>query len=152
VEKVKEVEIGYSREEVKLMASGYGVLVAIRHLARHMATPAKTGFFISVPQILSIAERLGIAAMPRNDRQWFFEEVLKTAFDADKLREFLDELDALAAAHIEALKGLASQYPKAGELWKWSIESAEAFRSKVREVARLYERFVKLKEENREAR
>ncbi len=146
------MDIRYTQGEIRLMSSGYGVLVALRQLARTMATPAKVGFFISVPQVLEIAEKLGVAAVPRNERQWFFEEVLKTAFDGDKLEEFLKELLAVVERHVKEVEALTSTYPGTYKMLSWSLERARDFRRRVEEVLAMYRKFQKLKEEYHKSR
>ncbi|WP_237179419.1 hypothetical protein [Pyrobaculum ferrireducens] len=146
------MDIKYTQGEIRLMSSGYGVLVALRQLARTMATPAKVGFFISVPQVLEIAEKLGVAAVPRNERQWFFEEVLKTAFDGDKLEEFLQELLTMVERHVKEVEALTSTYPGMYKMLSWSLERARDFRRRVEEVLAMYRKFQKLKEEHHKSR
>ncbi|MEM1570832.1 hypothetical protein [Pyrobaculum sp.] len=140
-------DVNYSFQDIRLMSSGYGVLVSLRTLARTMAMPAKVGVYISVPLVLEIAQKLGVPAMPRNERQWFFEETLKAAFDAEKLGEFLRLLKEAVAKEVESVKALMSTYPRTKELLQWSVDRAEEFVKKVDEVLAVYERFLKLKEE-----
>jgi hypothetical protein len=142
----KTMDVKYSREELTLFASGYGVLTAIRQLAKTMASPAKCGVYISVVDMYKIAEKLGIAAMPRNDRQWFFEEVMKTAFDAEKLPQLLEELRQLVKSRLEELSALMRQYPNAGRFLEWSLNRGQELLRRIDDVERAYKRFLSYKE------
>ncbi|ABL89132.1 hypothetical protein Pisl_1985 [Pyrobaculum islandicum DSM 4184] len=136
-----------SLDEKKLYVQGYGVLVAIRQLARLLSTPAKVGFYISVPDVLEIAESLGVPAMPRNDRQWFFEEVMKAALDMEKLDAFLEELTKLIDERAREVATYVNRYPRAGEYLRWSLERVEELKKRIRETARIYQGFLRLKKE-----
>jgi hypothetical protein len=139
------MDIKYSRDELALFASGYGVVTAIKQLAKTMASPAKCGVYISVADMYRIAERLGIAAMPRNDRQWFFEEVMKTAFDAEKLPQLLAELRQLVKSRLEELSALTRQYPRSGRFLEWSLNKGQELLRRIDDVERAYMRFLSYK-------
>jgi hypothetical protein len=139
------MDIKYSREELALFASGYGVVTAVRQLAKTMASPAKCGVYISAVDMYRIAEKLGIAAMPRNDRQWFFEEVMKTAFDAEKLPQLLEELRQLVKSRLEELSALTRQYPRSGRFLEWSLNKGQELLRRIDDVERAYMRFLSYK-------
>lgn len=129
-----------------MFASGYGVATAVRQLAKTMASPAKCGIYISAVDMYKVAERLGIAAMPRNDREWFFEEVMKTAFDAEKLPQLLAELRQLVKSRLEELSTLTRQYPNAGRFLEWSLKRGQELLKRIDDVEKTYRRFLSYKE------
>lgn len=92
----------------------------IDELAAFLAAPARSGVYLTKPELLALA-RASEASLRVNERRRMLADVLRSAQGADDLLAMLDRLAAFCRQSADACDALARAYPTAAPaLAPWS--------------------------------
>jgi hypothetical protein len=105
--------------------------------ARVLATPAKTGTLITIPDLAEVARRTGIPLATRGTREWIIEEMLRTAYDYGVLDRVCEELMKLIERRASRLKSLVGD-DEFSELFDWVTRGVEEAQRVLRLLADVY--------------
>ncbi|MDM7275848.1 MAG: hypothetical protein P3X22_007045 [Thermoprotei archaeon] len=86
--------------------------ILIKSIARTMATPYKTGVYISIVDLIEIAKKTQLPVTIKESREWVLEELLKTAVDYDKMENVIEELKTMIESKINEFKNSSKTIPK----------------------------------------
>ncbi len=114
------------------------LVTLLKSLAKRLAIPAKAGVYISVPDLRVIASKLDLPLTVREDRRWVIEELLKTAYDYEKLDVLCDELKRLILNRLEKLESIAAMYPASMKLLDDPRRSAEETIERIERLKKEY--------------
>ncbi len=95
------------------------LITLIKMAARTLATPAKVGTLITIPDLVEVARRNNIPIAVRGTREWIIEELLKTAYDYGVLDKVCGDLIELVERRYRKLTELTRDLPDSGELYRW---------------------------------
>lgn len=117
--------------------------ILIKSIARTMATPYKTGVYISIVDLIEIAKKTQLPVTIKESREWVLEELLKTAVDYDKMENVIEELKTMIESKINEFKKLLENYPQAANLYTEYFENANRALDKLRELKEIYIKYYK---------
>ncbi len=113
----------------------------IKSISRHLSTPYKTGVYISIPDLITVARSLDIPVVIRDTREWMIEELFKIAVDYGKLGDLVDKLKEIIEDKILQIQELLKQYPLARPLYSDLIENSRKTIERLEELKRIYMKY-----------
>jgi len=113
----------------------------IKSVSKHLSTPYKTGVYISIPDLITVARSLDLPVVVRDTREWMVEELFKVAVDYGRLEELVDRLVELIKGKRAQIQELLDQYPLSKPLYTELADNTKKTIEKLEELKKIYVKY-----------
>ncbi len=123
------------------MEEAPSLTLLIKSVSKHLSTPYKTGVYISIPDLITVARSLDLPVVVRDTREWMVEELFKVAVDYGRLEELVDRLVELIKGKRAQIQELLDQYPLSKPLYTELADNTKKTIEKLEELKKIYVKY-----------